>query len=127
MENLNIYKYAAKNGLRFVSNRGRLTVEDLFRLPLEELDTTYRSLKKLERDRAEVSLLSDSDEDEGLKISIQIVEDVYKTRKADADAATEAAKTAQKKKRIAELIAEKEDAGLRDMSIEDLKKLLDES
>lgn len=126
MKNTNIYKYAAKNGLRFVSPRGRLTVEDLFRLSLEDLDAIYRSLKKLEKDRAEVSLLSDEGKDEGLEVSIKIIEDVYATRKADADELKAEKASEDRRRRIAELIAEKEDEGLKAMSIEDLKKMLAE-
>lgn len=122
----NIYKFAAKNGLRFISPKGRLTVEDLFRLSLEDLDNIYRALKKLEKDRAEVSLLSDEGKDENLEVSIKIVEDVYATRKADAEELSAKKTQADRRRRIAELIAEKEDEGLKSMSVEELKKLLSE-
>ena len=54
----NIFKYAAKHGLRF-PYKGQASVEDLFNLGLNELDAVYKLVKKQQKNDSEESLISD--------------------------------------------------------------------
>ena len=127
----NIYKWAARESVRFQSPKGVLSVEDLFRVDLDILDQVYRSLKMQLRDAdGSDSLLDDSsgsEEAQDLRLAIELVTDVFKTRKEEAELAEKKLKRAKERQKIAAIIAEKEEGDLRSMSIEDLKGLLDES
>lgn len=120
---LNIYKYAAKNRLRF-SYKGTLTAEDLFQLSLQDLDTIYKSLKNEEKASAGESLLETTQENTDLAVKIALVKDIFTEKKNEIEARVAAVEDKKKKQRIAEIIAEKKDAALRDMSVEELEKLL---
>lgn len=122
----NIYKYAAQKRLRFSSPKGTLTVEDLFHLPLETLDDIYRSLKKLEAGMKTDSLLLKGEADEKLDVALQIVIDVFTTKKAEADKAKAAIELERKRQRIAEVIEKKEGEDLESKSIEELRAMLTE-
>lgn len=127
----NIYKWAARESVRFQSPKGVLSVEDLFRVDLDILDQVYRSLKMQLRDAdGSDSLLDDnsgSEEAQDLRLAIELVTDVFKTRKEETELAEKKLKRAKERQKIAEIIAEKEEGDLRSMSIEALKGLLDES
>jgi hypothetical protein len=137
----NIYKWAARECVKFQSPKGVLSVEDLFRVDLDILDQVYRSLKMQLRDAYDSdSLLDDnsgseeaqdlrpaSKEAQDLRLAIKLVTDVFKTRKEEAELAEKKLKRAKERQKIAEIIAEKEEEDLRSMSIEDLKGLLEES
>lgn len=76
------------------------------------------------------SLLDDNsgnEEAQDLRLAIELVTDVFKTRKEEAELAKKKLKRAQERQKIAEIIAEKEEGDLRSMSIEALKGLLEES
>lgn len=127
----NIYKWAARESVRFQSPKGVLSVEDLFRVDLDILDQVYRSLKMQLRDAdGSDSLLDDdssSEEAQDLRLAIELVTDVFKTRKEETEIAEKKLKRAKGRQKIAEIIAEKEEGDLRSMSIEALKGLLEES
>lgn len=127
----NIYKWAARESVRFQSPKGVLSVEDLFRVDLDILDQVYRSLKMQLRDAdGSDSLLDDNSGNEkaqDLRLAIELVTDVFKTRKEETKIAEKKLKRAKERQKIAEIIAEKEEGDLRSMSIEALKGLLEES
>ena len=127
----NIYKWAARESVRFQSPKGVLSAEDLFRVDLDILDQVYRSLKMQLRDAdGSDSLLdenSGSEEAQDLRLAIELVTDVFKTRKEETELAEKKLKRAKERQKIAEIIAEKEEGDLRSMSIEALKGLLEES
>ncbi len=119
-----LFKNAAKKKYRF-QFRGVCTVEDLWDLSLENLDTIYKSLKKQQRESTEESLLEKvSKEDKILNEKIEIVKEIV----ADKLKAQERAKNALKRKaenqRILEIIADKKDAALKEKSMEELEAML---
>lgn len=121
---MDIFKYAVKNKLRF-NYKGVCTVEDLYDVPLSGLDKMYGELKKQQKNFGEDSLLNKkSSEEKEIGIKIEIIESIVADRLADIDKAKKAQQTRERNRRIAQIIADKEDAALNDMSLEDLKAML---
>ena len=121
---MDIFKYAIKNKLRF-NYKGVCTIEDLYDIPLTSLDRMYGELKKQQKGFGEDSLLNKkSSEEKEVGIKIEIIEAIVADRLADIDKAKKAQQTRDRNRRIAEIIADKEDASLREMSLEDLKAML---
>lgn len=121
---MDIFKYAVKNKLRF-NYKGVCTVEDLYDIPLSGLDKMYGELKKQQKNFGEDSLLNKkSSEEKEIGIKIEIIESIVADRLADIDKAKKAQETRERNRRIAQIIADKEDAALNDMSLEDLKAML---
>lgn len=121
---MDIFKYAVKNKLRF-NYKGVCTIEDLYDIPLTSLDRMYGELKKQQKCFGEDSLLNKkSSEEKEVGIKIEIIETIVADRLADIDKAKKAQQTHDRNRRIAEIIADKEDASLREMSLEDLKAML---
>ena len=122
-----MYKYAAKQSLRYDTARGTLNTEDLFGLSLADLDVLAKSLNRQIKEADEESFIKPVTANTmPLKVSFEIVKDVIATKIADQEAAEKRIETRKKKQRIMELIAQKQDEALSDKSEEDLKKMLDE-
>lgn len=120
----NIYKYAAKNKLRFPF-KGNITVEDLFSLNLTDLDTVYKNLSKQVKTNTEESLLATkTKEDEEIKVKMAIVKEIFEEKQAAIDAAKKAAETKAKNQKIMEIISRKEDEELNNKSVDELKAML---
>ena len=121
---MDIFKYAVKNKLRF-NYKGVCTIEDLYDIPLTSLDRMYGELKKQQKGFGEDSLLNKkSSEEKEVGIKIEIIEAIVADRLADIDKAKKAQQIRDRNRRIAEIIADKEDASLREMSLEDLKAMI---
>lgn len=121
----NIYKYAAENRIRFQSTKGSLCVEDLFMLSMTDLDNIYKALKVEERNMAEESLMDEVNKDSTvLGIKIEIVKDIYATKKAEKESRLEAEKRRKQQQKIADIIDMKKDAALQNKSIEELEAML---
>lgn len=122
----NIYKYAAQHALRFPF-KGSISVEDLFNLKLTDLDTVYKALKREEKKDEEESLMAvQNTEDTELSVKIAIVRDIFEDKQAEAEARKNAAAKKEYNQKIAAIIAEKEDAALRDKSVDELRDMMQE-
>lgn len=120
----NIYKYAAKNKLRFPF-KGNITLEDLYDLSLVELDSIYKTLKRQVKTDAEESLLSEeTKEDKALAVKIEIITEIVNEKKTAEAAKKKAAETKLQNQKIAAIIARKEDEDLNNKSIDELKSML---
>ena len=121
---MDVFKYAVKNKLRF-NYKGVCTIEDLYDIPLNDLDNMYGALKRQQKNFGTDSLLNKkSSLEKEVAIKIEIVESIVRDRLADQEKATKARETRERNRRIAEIIADKEDAALHDMSLDDLKAML---
>lgn len=120
-----IYKYAVEKKLRFPF-KGQISVEDLFDLNVESLDSIYKSLKSQEKEANEESLLTTkSSEDEALEVSIEIVKQIFAQKQREKEERIKAAENRAKKQRIAEIIDNKKDEALNNLSVEQLQQMLD--
>lgn len=121
---MDVFKYAVKNKLRF-NYKGLCTIEDLYDIPLNDLDSMYGELKRQQKNFGTDSLLNKkSSLEKEVAIKIEIIESIVRDRLADKEKATKAQETRERNRRIAEIIADKEDAALHDMSLDDLKAML---
>ena len=120
-----IYKKAAQQGLTFNTNRGVLTVTQLFGLGISDLDALAVRLQEEYKNSGGKSFIAtDDNKDKTIKLKFDIALDVLETKVAAADKASKVAETRAHNKKILELIASKQDESLAGMSIEDLEKQL---
>lgn len=123
----NIFENASRRKYRF-NHRGVITTEDLWDLPLTDLDSIYKSLRtQVKQQESEESLLAaKSAVDNELDDKIEIVRHIVAVRQMEAEERKAERENARKKQRIYDMIAKKQDEKLENMSIEELTKLLDE-
>lgn len=121
-----LFLMATRKKYRF-PYRGSVSVEDLWDIGMTALDDVYKSLNREVKRQVEDSLLSETVGDAELQNKLEIVKYVFATKRAEAQAREEEAKNAEKRKRILEVLAQKQDESLKNMSEEELRKLLDET
>lgn len=122
-----MYKKASKLKLRFSTNKGNLSTEDLWDLSLEQLDAIAVKLdEQIEKSPRKSFIKTVSKGNEILELKFAIVKDIIDTKMAEQAAReNQQAKSAQRQK-LLELIAEKEDFELKGKSAEELRKMLNE-
>ena len=119
-----IFKIAAKKKYRF-NYRGVCTVEDLWDIPLEELDKMYAKLKKEQKNLGEDSLLTkETKENKELNYKIEIIKAVVEDRLRARERAARAAEVKAQNQTILEIMADKKDADLRSKNMEELEAML---
>ena len=126
MNNINIFEYAARNKIRFPF-KGMISVEDLYDLSLTNLDYIYKALNKQAKQSEEESLLTvKTNIDTELEVQIDIVKHIVSVKLAEQEAREKAAAKKAQKQKIMSIIATKEDEALKNSSVDDLRKMLDE-
>jgi hypothetical protein len=132
---VNIFEQASRNKLRFDTNKGTISVEDLWDLPLTSetnranLDDIARNLFNDLRDAEEVSFVRHSSKktatQNSLKLKFEIVKHIIDTRLAEIEAAKNAADRANRKRQLTELLHSKQQADLQSKSTEEIQKMID--
>lgn len=119
-----LFKVAVKKKYRF-NYRGLISVEDLWDLSVEDLDKIFKSLKSQQRNASEESLLQAvSKEDKELNNKIEIIKIIVADKLAASDRAKKAAAQRMQNQRILEIMADKQDAALKEKSVEELQAML---
>lgn len=137
MSTTNLFELAARNKVRFQTQRGMLSVEDLWDLPLTStksdanLDAIARSLhNELKNDTVSfVEPAGDSKtsrESTARQLKFDIVKHIIDVRLAESAAARDAAARTAQKQRILELVERKREAALEAKSEEELLALLNQ-
>lgn len=117
---------ASREKMRF-PYKGLATVEDLWDLPVTELDKIYKSLNAKAKQAQEESLLEvKSSEDEELTAQIEIVKYIVSVKLEEKKSAEMAKDRKEQKQKIMSILASKQDEALQGKSIEELEKMLDE-
>lgn len=117
---------ASREKMRF-PYKGLATVEDLWDLPVTELDKIYKSLNAKAKQAQEESLLEvKSSEDEELTVQIGIIKYIVSVKLEEKKAAETAKERKEQKQKIMSILASKQDEALHGKSIEELEKMLDE-
>lgn len=133
----NLFEIASKSKLRFASSVGDLTVEDLWDLPTKttagskrpSLDSIAVDLHRQIND-ADSTILSFVNEKQAsaevdqLKLKFDIVRHILQKKVEEANAKVATAQKAQMKSKLRELIAEKEEDGLKSKTVEELQEML---
>lgn len=123
---MDIFEYAAENKLRF-PYKGSISTEDLYDLGVEELDMIFKALNREVKKSNEESLLAKkSDADTKLNVKIEIIKKIVSKKLAEIEESKNAIMKKHKNEKIMELIAQKQDENLRSLSIDELKKMLEE-
>ena len=122
---MDLFEMATRNKFRF-PYKGMISVEHLWDLGQVQLDTVYKALNREIKKTDEASLVStDNLEDAELTAKIKIVEFIFDIKANEAAARKIAAENAEKKRRIAEILAQKQEESLMSKSEDELKKMLD--
>lgn len=136
---MDIFEIAARRKFRFASVKGELTVEQLWDLPLIagsgitrdvkcDLDTVGRGIVTELKGVTEESLVNiNPDPRKGeLEAKLDIVKHIIASKQTEAAAAKSAAERADKRRKLVDAIASKDDEALTKASKEDLLKQLEE-
>lgn len=119
-----LFKIASKKKYRF-NYKGQITVEDLWDLSVEQLDGIYKNLKSLQKNASEESLLQTvTKEDKELNNKIEIIKVIVSDKLIAKERAIKAASQRAQNQRILEIMADKQDAELKEKSIEELQNML---
>jgi hypothetical protein len=122
----NIFEVAVRNRYRF-EFKGMQSVEDLWMLPVKDLDTIFKGLNSQLKQVKEESLLeTKTQRDEELDTKIAIVKHIVKVKLEEDQLRADAKKKKEQKQKILELMASKKDADLQNKSVEELQKMLEE-
>ena len=120
-----MYKEASRVGLRVLSSRGALTVEQLWTLPLNELDALAVSLQEEYKESGKKSFLAKkSVKDKEAKLKFDVVLDILTTKAEEAEVAKNAASVKAHNEAILARISKKEESKLDGLSVEELTALL---
>lgn len=122
-----MFEKAVRMKLRLSSSKGLLSVEDLWDLPLAELNKIAKDLNKQLKNAEEEDFLKvSSKEDERLKFAFDVVLHVLNTLKDEKEARDNLAKKKKEKEKLLALLEEKQEESLKDLSVEELKKRIEE-
>lgn len=120
---MNMFEKAVRQKTRF-KFKGLISVEDLWDLSLENLDSIYGDLDAALNSLPKKSLLSaDTKQRDEIEFKQQIVKHIVETKQAEAEAAKQSKANSAKKQMILDIIAAKQNEQYHEMSIDDLKKL----
>lgn len=126
MTTTNLFELATRKKFRF-PYKGMISVEDLWDLSQKNLDAVFKALTAEKKQASEASLLAaKSPDDEILDTKIAIVQYIFATKVTEANAAKQAATNAAEAQRIMSLIADKKDAALANLTVEELEAKLAE-
>lgn len=105
--------------------KGQVSVEDLWDMHVRDLDTVFKALNAQAKQADEESLLTTkTKEDSILEAKIAIVKHIVSEKLAEVEAKRLRAEQNEKKNRIAEILADKQDEELRGKSVAELTAML---
>lgn len=126
-----MFEKASRLKLRFETDKGLLTVEDLWNIPLTSttgkvnLDDVARGLHAHLKNEINVSFVNpDKTADPVTNLKFDIVKHVIAVRLAEANAAALERSKKEKKQHLMEIIARKEDEALSGASLEELRAMI---
>ena len=121
-----MFELATRNKMRFPF-KGQISVEDLWDLRAEDLDTVFKTLNKQIKQTKEESLLATkTTEDTILDTQIAIVKYIFDGKVQETNARLLEKERKEKKQKIMSILATKQEQELQNKSVEELQKMLDE-
>lgn len=127
-----MFEKAVRLKYRFRSPAGDLSVEDLFDLPLTSAKPNQANLNNIAKDISR-QLKAEGEEDfvnpkaagnAELQEKLEIVKHIIQVRQAENEAARTESERKEKKARLLELIAKKQDQALEGKSLEELTEMV---
>ena len=130
---MNIFEEATRNNLRFETNRGLLSVEQLWVMKLISndgfsLDSVGRAIQKLINEQDQGSLVSSNRITKQEKLNIlrlNIIKHIIKVKEDEIELANKELANKEKKQKLLKLLADKQDQKLINMSEEEILKELE--
>ena len=123
----NLFEVASRKKLRFDSKHGKITVEELWDLSLESIDSIAVALNNKIKTTETISFVSDvSSANTEDKLKFDIVIHIINTRKAELEVRRERAVNAERARTIREELSRRKEDAIKTKSDEDLQKELDE-
>lgn len=129
---MNIFEQASKKKIRFSSNRGDLTVEQLWDLPLQsksgfDLDTIAKEVNRGIKESSEESFVSTkaSPVKAGLELQLEILKHIIAIKIEAAAAVAKQAENAARRSKLIAALEDKQNSELANMSSEDILKELE--
>jgi hypothetical protein len=124
---MKLFERATRNKYRF-EGPGTLDVEDLWDLPVATLDDRFYIplMSQLKNSEKESLLARPTKEDKVLKDKIEIIKYIVAVKQDEARLKEAEAERKAKKERVLGILADKQDESLKNMSEEELEKMLDE-
>lgn len=122
---MNIFEEASRQKLRFPF-RGATSAEDLWDLPVEDLDTIYKDLRAKLKETDGESLLTSNKPDPKLELSAAVVKHIVEFKLAEAEAAKDARARREKKRLLTEAIGRAQNKELESKTPAELQAMLDE-
>lgn len=130
---MSIFEKAARQKLRFESQRGLITVEHLFDLPLTakdgfDLNSVAILANRQLKDAGEESFVDVAPNPlrEVLALRLEVVKHVIATKQAEQAERAGRAARAQELSRLTAILADKQDEALKGLSVEDIQKRINE-
>lgn len=128
-----MFEKASRLKLRFPTPQGGLSAEDLWELPLTSNRVNQANLNNIAKEVSrELKAHGEEDfvnprtaVDETLQLRLDIVKHVIHVRQAENMAARELSERREKKERLLELIAKKQDQQLEGKSLEELTAMVE--
>lgn len=127
-----MFEQASRLKLRFESKKGLLTTEDLWTLPLKatgnsvDLDEVAKLVHQELKNSEEISFVTPvSNNNTVAQLKMDVVKHIIAVKVTERDAAQKARDAKEKKQKILEIIARKQDEALVNYSIEELEKMLE--
>lgn len=121
-----MFEFATRSKMRFPF-KGQISVEDLWDLRVEDLDTVFKTLNKQIKQTKEESLLATkTTEDTILDTKIAIVKYIFDVKVQEANARLIEKERKEQKQKIMSILATKQEQELQNKSVEELQKMLDE-
>ena len=114
---MDILEKAIRLKLRF-NFKGMLTVEDLWDLRLNELDTIYKELNQQKKLQESESLLTNNLINDIVNLQIEIIKYVVEQKQAEQLAEQTKIEKQQQKQKILEILSRKQDEDLQNKSTE---------
>lgn len=124
------FEKASRLKLRFATNRGNVTTEDLWDLPLignnsVSLDHIAITLHRTIKEGGEESFVAKKSRiNTVLELKLNIVKHIIKVKLDEVEVRENQATIKAKKEKILGIIADKEDENLKGESVDELKKML---
>ena len=118
---MNLFEVATREKYRF-PYKGQIGVEDLWDVSAIGLDGIFKALKAQVKKSDEEGLLSHkTSEDTELDNKIEIVRYIFGVKMAEKAKREEAVKRKAEKEKLLEILSEKEDNALKNLSIDELR------
>lgn len=125
-----MFEKASRLKIRYQTSRGAITVEDLWDVPLVDasgfsLDAIARGLSKQLKEEGEESFITPTNKNYKLETAFEIVKHVIKTKLEEIDKLNILAENKKRQGKLLAIIEKKQDAALENLSIEELKEMME--